>query len=77
MKLRTSLSLDPAAAATARAHAALADVNMSAWVDRAIHHLAAEEDLAVYDRWRAAWSPEDQAIEAAFEAADCAADLSA
>jgi hypothetical protein len=77
MKLKTSLSLNPSTATTAREHAALAGLDLSTWVERAIRDLAATEDLVVYDRWRESWSDEDKAIEAALNAADRVADLSA
>jgi hypothetical protein len=70
MRQKTSLSLDPGTAATARQHAALAGLDLSAWVERAIRHLAVVEDLPVYDRWRESWTDDDKATEAAFEALD-------
>jgi hypothetical protein len=64
---KTSLTLPEDTIPLAKAHAARAGVTMSAWIDRAVRNLAAEEDAKTYEAWRETRSDEDKAIEAALD----------
>lgn len=78
MREEISLSLDPGIVAMAREHAIHAKVGLSSWVEKAIRDRVADEDIEVYEQWRATLSEEDLAVEAALDAAahaDLEADL--
>lgn len=59
----------------ARVHAQRAGVDVSTWIENAVHERAAVEDLEVYEQWKASWTEEDRAVEAALDALDRQADL--
>jgi len=69
MREEISLSLDPGILALARSHASHAEVNLSDWVEKAIRDQAADEDIEMYEQWRASLSQEDLAVEAELDAA--------
>jgi hypothetical protein len=70
MRQKTSFALEEDILATIRDHAHRSGVDMSTWVERAVRQQAAAMDLELYDEWKASWSAEDQAIEAALDAAE-------
>ncbi len=74
MRVKTSITLEQDLVPVVREHAARAGVDLSTWVEKAIRDRAAHEDVLAYEEWRSSWSQEDQEIEAAFEAADRAAE---
>ncbi len=67
---KITLSLEDSTDTMVRERAERAGMTISAYVDKAIRRLAADEDVAVYDAWREGWSDEDKAIEAALDQAD-------
>ncbi len=66
---KTSLSLPDDTLPLAHKHANAAGMTLSAWVDKAVRNLAADEDARQYEEWRETWSDEDKANEAALDAA--------
>lgn len=77
MRKKTSLLMDDRTHEIAKDRARAAGMDMGAWIDRAILRVAASEEVEEIDLWRASWTDEDKAIEAAFAEQDARADLAA
>jgi hypothetical protein len=75
--MKTSLSLPETTMPLAREHAERSGMTVSAWIDRAVRSLAADEDVLRYEAWRETWSEEERATQDAFDAAAWHADENA
>jgi hypothetical protein len=75
MRRKTSLTLDEAAIAAARAGAERDGKPLSQWVEQAILNEVGRTDVAVIEEWERGLPDEDQAVLAAFAEADRLADL--
>jgi hypothetical protein len=77
MRRKTSLTLDESTIAAARAGAAHDGKPLSQWVEQAILNQVARNDVRLIEEWEQSLPPEDQAVLAAFAAADRQGDLGA
>jgi hypothetical protein len=75
MRRKTSLTLDESTIAAARAGAERDGKPLSQWVEQAILNEAGRTDVQLIEEWERTLSREDQAVLAAFAAADRLADL--
>ncbi len=64
---KTSLSLPDDTLPLAHQHAEAAGMTLSAWIDKAIRDLAADEDAQQYDEWRSTWTDDERAAQDAFD----------
>lgn len=75
MRRKTSLTLDEATIAAARAGAKQDGKPLSQWVEQAILNEVGRTDLVLIEEWERALPHEDQAVLAAFAEADRSVDL--
>lgn len=75
MRRKTSLTLDEATIAVARAGAEQDGKPLSQWVEQAILNEAGRTEVQLIEEWESALSREDQAVLAAFSEVDRLADL--
>jgi hypothetical protein len=77
MRKKTSLTLDVAAIAVARAGALREGKPLSQWVEQAIVNEASRNEVDLIEEWERQLLPEDRAVLAALAEADHLADLDA
>lgn len=70
MRRKTSLTLDDAVIALARAGAQREGRALSHWVERAIINEASRNEVDLIEQWERQLSPDDRAVLAAFAEAD-------
>jgi hypothetical protein len=75
MRRKTSLTLDDATIAAARAGAEHDGKALSQWVEQAILNEVGRTDVALIEEWEHALADDDQAVLAAFAEVDRLADL--
>ena len=75
MRRKTSLTLDDATIAAARAGAEHDGKALSQWVEQAILNEVGRSDVALIEEWEHSLGDDDQAVLAAFAEVDQLADL--